>query len=235
MIKAVLFDMDGTLLPMNQENFVKAYFSALSKKLAPHGYEPESVVDSIWKGSYAMVKNDGTRTNEEVFWAFFAQNFGDKVYEDKPIFDSFYENEFDEVKRVCGFNEKVKSTIKALKERGYKLVLASNPIFPAVAQKRRLSWTGADADDFDYITSYENSSFCKPNKNYYYEIAEKIGCATEECLMVGNDVGEDMIAKETGMKVFLITDCLINRNEKDISEYPSGNFEDLTAFINNLE
>ena len=41
MIKTVLFDLDGTLLPMDQDNFVKAYFKNLAIKLAPHGYDPQ--------------------------------------------------------------------------------------------------------------------------------------------------------------------------------------------------
>ena len=40
-IKMILFDLDGTLLPMDQNHFVKTYFGALAKKLAPLGYDPE--------------------------------------------------------------------------------------------------------------------------------------------------------------------------------------------------
>ena len=34
---------------------------------------------------------------------------------------------------------------------------------------------------------------------------QKLNVSPEECLMVGNDVSEDMIAETIGMKVFLIT------------------------------
>ena len=67
-MKAVLFDLDGTLLPMDQDVFNKAYFGALSKKLAPRGYEPKSFIDSVWAGVIAMLRNDGKNTNEQVFW-----------------------------------------------------------------------------------------------------------------------------------------------------------------------
>lgn len=52
--------------------------------------------------------------------------------------------------------------------------------------------------------------------------------------MVDNDVGEDMIAEELGMRVFLITDCLINKDGVDISRYPNGTFEDLREYISKL-
>lgn len=68
-ITTVLFDLDGTLLPMDQEVFVKAYFGSLAKKLAPHGYDPQTLIAGIWEGIAAMVKNDGSKTAEEAFWA----------------------------------------------------------------------------------------------------------------------------------------------------------------------
>ena len=52
--------------------------------------------------------------------------------------------------------------------------------------------------------------------------------------MVGNDVGEDMIAEKLGMRVFLLTDCMINKANADISIYPHGNFDDLKNFLNTL-
>ena len=52
--------------------------------------------------------------------------------------------------------------------------------------------------------------------------------------MVGNDVGEDMIAQQLGMKVFLLTDCIINKEEKDIAKYPQGSFEELKEYISGL-
>ena len=65
-------------------------------------------------------------------------------------------------------------------------------------------------------------------------MAEHLGCAPEECLMVGNDVDDDLPAEKVGMKTFLLTDCLINKEEKDITSYPQGNFDDLITYIKTL-
>ena len=43
-LKAVLFDLDGTLLPMDLGKFLEAYFALLSKRLVPHGYDPIKLV-----------------------------------------------------------------------------------------------------------------------------------------------------------------------------------------------
>lgn len=231
MITTVLFDLDGTLLPMDQDLFVKAYFQELAKKLAPHGYEAAALIDSIWKGTAAMVKNDGSQTNEEAFWSCFASIYGEISPDDRALFDEFYRVEFQKAAKVCGFNKMAASTVSALKEAGLHVILATNPIFPSIATESRIRWAGLTPQDFELYTTYENSRFCKPNPLYYSEILSKIGRTPDECLMVGNDVTEDMVAGTLGMSVFLLTDCLINKEAKNISAYPHGSFDELMEYI----
>lgn len=230
----ILFDLDGTLLPMQQDEFTMAYFDKLSKKLAPYGYEPKRLIDGIWQSTKAMVMNNGKQTNEQVFWKEFAGIFGDKVYSDADKFDEFYETDFDKLKSHCSYNEQANQTIQTLKEKGFTLVLASNPIFPMTAQKKRMLWAGVNPDDFALITSYENSHYCKPNPLYYKEIIEKIGVKPGDCLMVGNDTTEDAAAMPIGVDFFLLTDCLLNNERKDISKYSRGSFAQLLNYIDNL-
>ena len=233
-ITTVLFDLDGTLLPMDQEVFVKAYFGSLAKKLAPHGYDPQTLIAGIWEGIAAMVKNDGSKTAEEAFWASFADRFGAEVRKDEPLFDEYYRNEFSTVQQSCGFTPKAAEVIAYLKGRGFRLALLTNPIFPAVATEARIRWAGLNKADFELVTTYENSRFCKPNPAYYAEALEKLGCTPEECLMVGNDATEDLAAATLGIPVFLLTNDLINKKEADISAVPRGDYEDLLAYLKTI-
>lgn len=232
-IKVVLFDLDGTLLPMDQEIFTKVYFKALSEKLAAYGYEPDILIDAVWKGTAAMVKNNGDTYNEEVFWKAFSDIFGERAINDKPYFEEFYNVEFQNIKQVCGFNKKAAETVGMLKRMNIRVALATNPIFPATATQSRIRWAGLEPEDFELYTTYENIGYCKPNIKYYEEIAKSLGVDCEECLMVGNDVAEDMAAKIAGFDVFLLTDCIINKKNEDISVYPQGNFDDLALYIEN--
>ena len=136
-LTTILFDLDGTLLPMDNDVFVKTYFGLLAKTLAPHGYGPKALVDAVWAGTAAMVANDGRQTNEAVFWEKFAGVFGERVYGDKPVFEAFYANEFQNARSVCGFNPQAAQTIRRAKELGLRLVLATNPLFPAIATPER--------------------------------------------------------------------------------------------------
>ncbi|MBO4954530.1 MAG: HAD family hydrolase, partial [Clostridia bacterium] len=83
MIKTVLFDLDGTLLPMDQDVFIGAYFKGLATFLAPHGYDPKALIDAVWAGTKAMIKNDGTKTNEKAFWQVFTSIFGEEALNDE--------------------------------------------------------------------------------------------------------------------------------------------------------
>ena len=230
-ITAILFDLDGTLLPMDQDLFVKAYFKGLATKLVPHGYDPNALIDSIWKGTAAMVRNNGQCANETAFWNYFASVFGEAARNDEPKFREFYETEFQKVRHVCGFAPEAREVIDQAKAMGLRVILATNPIFPAIATGARMQWAGLKATDFELVTTYENSSYCKPNLAYYRQILSQIGEQPENCIMVGNDVSEDMIAAQLGMQVFLLTDCMINKDNIDISQYPHGSFDALMAFL----
>ena len=230
-LRCVLFDLDGTLLPMDQEEFTKAYFHQLAKKLAPYGYEPGRLIEAIWSGTAAMVKNDGRCSNEEAFWQRFSQIYGPKVQEDKPVFDDFYANEFQLAQSACGFTPRAAETVRTIRSMGYQVALATNPIFPSVATESRIRWAGLAPEDFALVTTYENSTHCKPNPAYFSDVAESLRLAPESCLMVGNDAQEDTAAAQVGMKVFLLTDCLINKDGRDISAYPQGSFEQLLDYV----
>ena len=235
MITTVLFDLDGTLLPMDQDAFTRAYFKLLAAKLAPHGYEPKELVESIWSGTEAMVRNDGTRTNEEAFWDKFASIYGEKSRADEPLFEDFYANEFSGAQSVCGYASRAAEIVHSLQGRGFRVVLATNPIFPRIATESRIRWAGLEPSDFALVTTYENATYCKPNPDYYREILEKLGLKAEECLMVGNDVAEDGAAQKLGIPVFFLTPCLINPQGKDISVFPHGGFGELAAYLDQLD
>jgi len=222
MITTILFDLDGTLLPMDQDIFLKAYLGGLAKKAAGHGYEAAPLPRQIMAGTYAMVKNA------------FSALCGKDAKQDIAIFDDFYRNEFQEVRHVCGCDPRAAEAIREIKAMGYTVALATNPLFPAIATHSRTRWAGLDPADFALITTYETSRHSKPNPAYYQDVMEALGVKAEECLMVGNDVGEDMIAEKLGMQVFLLTDCLINKDNADISRYPHGSFPELMEHIRRL-
>jgi FMN phosphatase YigB (HAD superfamily) len=234
-MNTLLFDLDGTLLPMpDQEHFINTYFKALSMKFIPLGYDPKEMMKAVWIGTKAMIENDGTMTNEQRFWSVFCAVMGEEARELEDKFDEFYRNEFEEAKVATSSHPLVPECIRLLREKGYAIILATNPLFPQVATHTRLGWAGLKPSDFERITTYENSSYCKPNLEYYKETLQLCGKQPSECIMIGNDVLEDMCAAKLGMDTFLLNDCLICPEGEDISGLKQGSFEDLLTIIREL-
>lgn len=230
-----IFDLDGTLLPMpSQQKFLDAYIKAVAGKVAAFGYEPKSFIQALLAGTEQMIRNDGQMTNEKRFWSVFCNILGEEAKQLEEVFDDFYRNEFNAAKSTTHEHPLANTCIKLLRDKGYTVALATNPLFPRVATLTRILWAGLDYRDFELITTYEISSYCKPKLEYYLEVLNKIGKKPEECIMVGNDVKEDMCAADIGMDTFLLKDCLICSEEDDISGFKQGGFDDLYQLIRDL-
>lgn len=230
---AILFDLDGTLLPMDNDQFTKGYMHYLSSYVEPLGYKKEDMIQALWKGVLSMVKNNGSRYNEEAFWDTFAQLLGPHVQEHIPEFDQFYRTEFHKAKALTGENPLAKDAVALARQKAKKVILATNPLFPTVGVETRMSWVGLSLDDFDLVTDYSNSTSCKPNPAYYQEIMQKMNLNPEKCLMIGNNAQEDVQASNAaGIAAYLVKDCLICEGE--MPACPQGSFRDMLTYLKNL-
>lgn len=234
MLNTILFDLDGTLVPFVQDEFIHAYLSALIHRLAPMGYKGEELTRALWNGVDAMVKNDGSLTNRQVFWESLIQDMGMASLALEPLFEDFYRQDFNAVQSILRKKVDRGPLIHGLREKGYTLILATNPVFPMSAVETRMSWVGLKAEDFDLITTYENSRHSKPDPGYYQDILAAISRAPEDCLMVGNHPTEDMAALNVGLEGFLVTDYLENPDDVPIEDLRHGDFQALTAFLEAL-
>ena len=232
MRKNILFDLDGTLLPMDLPKFIKIYLRSFCERFVPlTGVDGDTLSTGIWNGAAAMAQNDGNYINSELFWEAMNSTCGRDMRVFKKDIDDYYTGGFASAKEAVWQSPHAAKSIELLKSRGCRLIVATNPIFPISATVTRIKWAGLDPTDFELITVYDNSSSCKPSLWYYADICAICGISPEESMMVGNDVDEDMCAAEPGFDTFLITDCLINRHEKDISKYRHGSFEEFYLWL----
>lgn len=217
MIKAILFDLDGTLLPLNEEQFIKKYFGLIAKKGISLGFEQESIINTIWAGTKAMLTNDGSKTNHQAFWDTFTKVYGEDSIKFNPIFDEFYKNEFKETVECCDTNVNVRKIIEFIKENNLKIILATNPLFPKVGVLTRMSFVGLKESDFDYITSYENSYYAKPNIHYYENILNQFNLKTDEVIMFGNSFLDDYApCKKLNIPIHMVGDYIIGENTDNV-------------------
>lgn len=234
MIDTILFDLDGTLLPLDMEKFTEIYFKEMGFMFKDM-IEPKLLVKYIWTATQAMVENTQYKTNEEVFMDRFSQLIGGDISEYRKQFDDFYDTLFHKTREAAQSNILIKEIINILKDKNYKLVIATNPLFPRKAIHHRIEWAGLDLKDFIYITSYEDNHYCKPQLQYYKEVLEEIDKRPEQCMMVGNDVQEDLVALELGIETFFVRNHMIHRTQDAIKTTHEGYYEDLYEFVKSLE
>lgn len=207
---AILFDLDGTLLPMETEAFARAYFGTLAQELADLCIPQETLIAAIWGGTKAMMKNDGARLNRDVLWDAFTAATGVSREAVEPRCEQFYQTGFHAARAATGPNPLAAEAVRIAREKAERVVLATNPLFPMAGQATRLSWLGLSPADFDLVTCYATDRFCKPNPAYFHDVCQRIGVAPAKCLMIGNDDREDMAcAHAAGMDAYLVTDCRI--------------------------
>ena len=232
-MNTILFDLDGTLLPMDVEEFTHRYFGLILQTMNEKGFDGKMILDAILSFTKAMILNDGKKNNEEVFWENFTSlsNLSRDLME--PHFNDFYEHVFDQIDSHVQ-SENMKQAVNILKEKNYRLILSTNPLFPRIATLKRIQWAGLDPNDFDYITTYENSSACKPNLAYYEEIIDKLDLDIKECMMIGNDVQEDGILERIGIPVYLVSDYLLNRNNQKITTFDMTDSDAFLKYVQNL-
>ncbi len=192
--QAILFDLDGTLLPLDEKKFIELYFAGLLAKTSKFGLSPAKMVEAVWSGTKAMIDNHPPATNETQFWNAFERMTGIPRQAIEPSFREYYETDFEDVRIAARANPLAKPLITHLRELKTKLILATNPVFPVAATKRRMAWIDLEMADFSHVTTYDNCSYAKPNPGYYRALLEQFHLDPRHCLMVGNDVDEDMIA-----------------------------------------
>ena len=208
MLKAVLFDLDDTLLGNDMDRFLPGYFGLLGK-FAEKYLPRDQFLQELLASTEAMIRNvDPTVSNRDVFWQTFEQRTGLMAAELEPFFEQFYRNQFSQLRDRTEKRPFATKLAQYCLEQNLAVVVATNPLFPRIAIDARLDWAGLPVTEFDFalVTTYENMHAAKPQPAYYSEILDKIECAPENALMIGNDWENDILpAHSIGLQTYWLS------------------------------
>jgi len=201
----LLFDLDDTLLDTNMDMFVPAYFQGLSKHLGDR-VSPEIMLRALVHGMNLMNESeDPTRTLQQVFEADFYPMLGIPKSELWDALEDFYDNVFPSIGMHTRQRPDAVPLIEWAFSRGYRVAIATDPLFPRKATYHRLRWAGFEPERFELVSTFENFHFTKTRPAYYAEVLGQLGWTDGPVLMVGNDVQRDLVsAHQLGLKTYFI-------------------------------
>jgi FMN phosphatase YigB (HAD superfamily) len=240
MLKAVLFDLDNTLIFYDEAKFAELFFPLISARFTDV-LSADKFGERLLLATMVAQRNDGSMINRELFLKEFCtglQMTGDEVW---IRFAGFYGSDFDRMREMMTSAQSSLETFRFIRDRNLKTVIATNPILPLNAQMKRLSWAGLGGIDLTLITHIENMRYCKPHLGYYKQICQLIGERPKDCLMVGDDPANDMVAAKIGMKTYRTVDSLSHVDKplvlskqvigSDTQGIPPADFEGLLACV----
>jgi FMN phosphatase YigB (HAD superfamily) len=234
MLKAILFDLDETLLACSMTTFFPTYFQALARYVS-HLIPPEYLISEMRRGLKVMDTNDGSGpTNEEAFAAAFYPMLGYEIAELKPIFERFYAEEFHKLRPLTRSFPETRPLIEWAFEHGLQVVIATNPLFPRSPIEQRIEWAGIPVDEFDYalVTSYEDMHATKAHPAYYLEILARLGRQPGECLMIGDFWNWDVAPPiSVGIPAYWVADPDDTPPANDAHPIGQGTLADLWDWI----
>ena len=202
-MRAILFDLDGTLLDIDLGVFLRRYFESLGSVVQRH-FPDGDVMRAILDSTGAMQRPHPGRTNREVFYADFQERTGVDLDASWDVFETFYRDRFPSLGEGYGPSKGARRAVETALELGLDVVVATQPIFPRIAIEHRLAWAGLADLHLERLTTYEIMHACKPLPDYFRETAAMAGHEPAQCLMVGDDRALDMPAADVGMRTFYV-------------------------------
>lgn len=233
MIRALMLDLDDTLLGNNMDTFMASYF-ALLRDFARPILNDETFLPHLIQATQAAIHNsDPALTNADVFWANFERLSGARRSELEPFFMRFYETEFSQLRAATVMRPAAADLVSTAIDQGCAVVVATNPLFPRTAIEQRLDWAGVPVDRYAYalVTTYEIMHATKPQPAYYREILDYVGCPAEAAMMVGDDWRNDIVPAATvGLRTFWIAPDDAEAPEPELLE-GRGTLEQLARLV----
>lgn len=230
MIRALLLDLDDTLLHNHMDDFLPRYFQAVTAAVADL-ITPEEFLAALREATQAMMANtDPERTNADVFWQVFPSLVDVPTEPLDERIDRFYSEVFPTLNSHTAPMPGAREVVAEAQRRDWHVVVATNPVFPMQAIRSRLAWAGLEDVSFDLVTAYENMHATKPHPEYYREIASRLDVAPHDAVMAGNHLANDLVpAAAVGMRTFWVDTYGIA--DADFTPDASGDLNDLRTWL----
>ncbi len=208
MIKAVLFDLDATLVHVETEAFVRQYITLLSAQLAAQfGIPTERCAAALRQAAQAAAANlDPTCSNRAVFGRALSEALRLPAAALTAALEAFHTDTYPDLATMITPVPAAVPLLHALLARGVTFAIATNPVFSLEAVRRRMAWGNLPLDlPYALITNLDELHFTKPHPHFYEEVLARIGFEPDQAIMVGDDFTNDIApAQAVGMHTYWV-------------------------------
>ncbi|MBZ0298844.1 MAG: HAD-IA family hydrolase [Anaerolineae bacterium] len=221
MIKAVLLDLDDTLLRCSDRVFVPEYLRLIDQHFLTKWDFPH-LSQTLRQFIHAAAgPRDSRQTNNALAEAIIAEATRRSPQEIGDAFASFYAQVYPQLAGCVEAVPHAAELFTTLRQQQYAVVIATNPLYPAEAIRQRLAWAGL-ADDlaaYALVTHSGNMHFTKPDPAYYAEIIARVGVEPDEALMVGDSLTNDMRpAAVLGLSTYGVNENHLEEQPEDVDQ-----------------
>lgn len=206
MIKAVLFDLDNTLLGNSNAVFVPEYLR-LADSFFRQRWQLEQISQALIQATRTMIApRDPRQSNTALAESIIAHAVQRSVDEVRAAFSVFYAEVYPQLRNCVHDIPLATEIVEFARAQDLAVIIATNPLYPETAIHQRLAWAGLDSD-LAFVTHSDNMHFAKPDPAYYAEIIARVGVEPDEAIMVGDSRQNDIVPATTlGLSTFLITE-----------------------------
>jgi FMN phosphatase YigB (HAD superfamily) len=209
MIKAVLLDLDDTLISTQTTSFVPEYLEELGAYFADLAAPDAFIRDILASYALTMRESDG----RSPLFGRFITRFGQAINVSPSVlnlrFNEFYTTKYDKLRHFISAQSEAPGILDFLYANAYQIVVATNPAIPDSAIRLRMDWGGIPSPDsrIELVTSLETMHFGKPDPAYYEEVMARLDRLPGEAIMVGNDWDNDIVpANLAGLATYWVTE-----------------------------
>jgi FMN phosphatase YigB (HAD superfamily) len=163
---------------------------------------------ALMSGTKRMMESDDfSQTLEQVFNAEFYPQINSHYEKTAAAIDNFYDNIFPTLGGVTSRKPEAKPFVDWAFSQGFRIAIATDPLFPRKATHHRLRWAGFEPEQFELVSSFEQFHFSKTHPAYYAEVLGRMGWNDGPVLMVGNDLDRDIRpAQMLGLATYHVDD-----------------------------
>ncbi len=230
-VEAILFDLDGTLLNVEMDAYISGYVRGLARHFSDLANRCR-FADTVVTTAFDLLKSDrGEQTMEELFLALLEERLGIDGELFRARLNQYCDNGLNRLAPLVRPFPLARKILQHCFDSGIRVIIATNPVFPLPVVKARLKWGQLDDFPYDLITSYENSRYCKPHRQYFTDILHSQGLSPKQTIMVGNDTEYDLPAQQAGLTTFLLDTSLIDRQNRSAHADFFGSHQDLLELV----